>query len=92
MDNKPTILWLADSPGWAYDQIFQHQSRALTAYEHGVFYMMSHEYRKLDWMNMGIMLERADIVVCMHLMYFVQFEKMRGEKVVAMLTGPRAWE
>ncbi len=89
---KPTILWLADSPGWAYDQIFQHQSQALPAYDHEVFYMMSHEYIKRDWMNMGIMLERADIVVCMHLMYFVQIEKMRGETVVAMLTGPRAWE
>lgn len=92
MTDKPTILWLADSPDWAYDQIFQHQSRALTAYQHDVFYMMGRKNESLDWVAMGIMLERADIVVCMHLMYFVQIEKMRGEKAVAMLTGPRAWE
>lgn len=92
MSDKPTILWLADGPGWAYDQIFQHQSQALTAYQHDVFYMMGSNNESLDWVGMGIMLERADIVVCMHLMYFVQIEKMRSEKVVAMLTGPRAWE
>lgn len=92
MTDKPTILWLADGPGWAYDQIFQHQSRALPQYEHDVFYMMSGKNQTVDWVDMGIMLERADIVVCMHLMYFVQIEKMRGDKVVAMLTGPRAWE
>ena len=92
MTDKPIILWLADSPGWAYDQIFQHQSRALPDYEHDVFYMMSRENETLDWVDMGIMLERADVVVCMHLMYFVHIEKMRGEKVVVMLTGPRAWE
>lgn len=92
MSSKPTILWLADGPGWAYDQIFQHQSRALPAYDHEVFYMMSRKNEPLDWVNMGFVLERADIVVCMHLMYFVQIEKMKGEKVVAMLTGPRVWE
>ena len=92
MTTKPTILWLADSAGWAYDQIFQHQSRALPAYEHDVFYMMDRKKTSVDWVNMGIMLERADVVVCMHLMYFVQIEKMSGDKVVAMLTGPRAWE
>jgi len=92
MTNKPKILWLADSPGWAYDQIFQHQSRELTAYEHRVFYMMRRENTSVDWVNMGIMAERADVVVCMHLMYFVQIEQMKGDNVVAMLTGPRAWE
>ena len=89
MTDKPTILWLADSPGWAYDQIFQHQSRALTAYQHEVLYMM---WPGLDWQYLGLKINVADIIVCMHLMYFVQIEKMLGEKVVAMLTGPRAWE
>lgn len=90
MIDMPTILWLADGPGWAYDQIYQNQSRALPAYEHEVFYMMRAESFRNDDFNLKI--QTADIVVCMHLMYFVQTKTMRGEKVVGMLTGPRAWE
>jgi hypothetical protein len=89
---KPKILWIADEKHWAYGAIYQHQSKRLSDYTHAVFYMMRKDNEWHDWVRLGYMIGRADIVVCMHLMYFVQIKEIAGSKAVIMLTGPRIFE
>jgi hypothetical protein len=91
--NEPhAILWLADEEGWAYDAIYKSQSQRLPHYSHEVFYMMRKANEWNDWVRLGRMIEQADIVVAMHMMYSVQVSGAATDKAVVMLTGPRIFE
>jgi hypothetical protein len=86
---KPTVLWIADQPGWAYDSIFQQNSKLLPEYEHKVVYYMElpRETRDLAVANMALF---ADVIVAM---YFRYVEKIIGSDIiVSMLTGMRPFE
>jgi len=89
--NKPKILWLADMPGWAYDQIFNNVSKVSTGYEHRVFYMMDRRHSPDVWRILGEIISEADVVVVMHWMY-LQMLPLPTEKVVMMVTGHRGLE
>lgn len=92
MSESPTILWLADTPGWAYDQIVQNISVRLPGYRHEVFYMVA-EHNWQEWLDLGIMLMGADVIVSMHLMYQKQiFADACPSNVVMMATGMRLFE
>jgi hypothetical protein len=86
---KPVILWLADSAGWAYDAIFQANSKLLPEYEHKVFYMMN-ERTVEYWIDFETLIPEADIIVSMYLLY--QESVPFKDKVVTMLTGSRPFE
>lgn len=91
MSTKPTILWLADMPGWAYDQIFTNVSKVLAGYEHEVFYMMQRREGPGDWLALGDRIRAVDVIVVMHWMY-LQMLPLPTEKVVMMVTGHRGLE
>lgn len=86
------MLWLADEQGWAYDAIVQNVSAQLPGYEHVVFYMMA-EHPTKEWIIFGELLDMADIVVSMHLMYQKQLiADGQAGNIALMLTGPRLFE
>jgi len=84
---RPTVLWLADKPGWAYDSIVQQVSCRQPDFEHEVFYMME-EHTHIDWVQLGRRMQAADIVVAMHWMYQAQLRNDKDSTVI-MVTGHR---
>lgn len=84
---KPLILWLADTPGWAYDSIVQQNTRRLPQFEHLVFYVMSPKDNTFDLSQQA---KRATIIVPMYLHY--QNLCPQKEKMSLMLTGMRPFE
>ena len=89
--SKPTIIWLADTEGWAYDAIVQNVSRQLPDYDHQAFYMMTTPETSMRWVVLAERIKRADVVVAMHWMY-AQILTLPMEKTVMMVTGHRGLE
>lgn len=90
MPGKPIILWIADTPGWAYDAIVQAVSKRLPHYSHMAFYLCTTtdpEHRILNQLA-----READVVVSMYLRYQEILEPKLRPKVVTMVTGFRPFE
>jgi len=59
MKHKPTICWLVDVPGWAYDKRARMMTAALPHYEHvRLFNIVANYATALPVMS------KADIIVC----------------------------
>lgn len=89
-EGKPTILWLADCPGWAYASIVQGQKKAMPEYEHVVWYVMAPKTN--DGMRLRQLCAAADIIVCMFVLYVRGVPAEYHQKMVLMLTGNRPFE
>lgn len=88
--NKPVILWLADTPGWAYDSIVQGVAAQLPQYEHVAFYCCM--TMDPDHQTLNLIARSADVVVSMYLRYQEWLQPEFRKKVVTMLTGNRPFE
>jgi len=52
---KPTVAWITDQPGWAYDNRAQTLSRLMPGYEH----------RTVCYSHVGFAgVQGADVIVC----------------------------
>lgn len=85
-----TILWIADTPGWAYDSIVRNVAAQLPQYEHVPFYACVTVDPKHDLLNFAA--QRADVVVSMYLRYQEWLRPEAKKKVVTMVTGFRPFE
>lgn len=89
MDGRPLILWLGDSPNWAYGAIFRAQSQSLPGYRHEYF-CMARRWPVEDLRRFQDYMERATVIVAMYIGYLEVVPV--GKLVVLMLTGPRPFE
>ena len=84
---KPIILWLADSPKWAYASIVRQIGDALPHYEHRAVYMVS---GKIEIDALCKQIEDADVVVPMYVLYLQAF--VRRDNVAMFLSGLTPFE
>ncbi len=91
VNKKPVILWLADTPGWAYDSIVTQETKALPQYEHRCFYVCGGGLP-----NDGVVLARdmseASIIIAMYVLYLRIIPPVYQAKTAVMLTGFRPFE
>lgn len=59
-DNRPTVLWTCDVPGWAYYNRIMRLSKVLTQYRHLIWYFGN----KLAKQEQQRIVDDADIIVC----------------------------
>lgn len=57
---KPVILWTCDVPGWAYHNRILRLSKAMTQYEHVIWYFGN----KLPRQEQQKIVDGVDIIVC----------------------------
>jgi len=87
---KPVILWIADTPQWAYDAIVQAVSHELPQYTHLAFYAC--ETPDPGHIILNELARNADVVVSMYLRYQEWLRPEQKQKVVTMVTGFRPFE
>ena len=81
------ILWLLDTPEWAYDARVNNLISRLTDYEHCKLYVAD---RKMKRELINDFSKRFDIVVCMYAQYIELLD--RTDNVVNCIGGFRALE
>jgi hypothetical protein len=84
---KPVLLWLADTPGWAYDAIVQHVAARLPSYEHRVRYVCGGPQA-----GASRDMQEADVIVAMYLLYLRLVPPPWRAKTTVMVTGFRPFE
>ncbi len=90
MRDRPTILWIADQPQWAYDAIIMGVAPLLPQYAHTIFYActtLDPNHERLNLMARG-----ADVIVSMYLRYVEFLRPEHKGKVATMITGNRPFE
>jgi len=78
------VLWVADTPGWAYDNRAKRVSKLLTNYEHKIVYTSSYTIVQI-WDE----IDKADIVMSMSLAC-IPYWKGNKKKMLQELDGHRA--
>ncbi|GAG14218.1 unnamed protein product [marine sediment metagenome] len=59
-DNRPTVLWTCDVPGWAYYNRIMRISKVLTGYRHIIWYFGNRFPRHVQQK----IVSEADIIIC----------------------------
>jgi len=85
-DNRPEILWVCDTPGWAYDKIATEFSVRLPQFRHTKLYISTSKGFR-GAVGMG---RAADLIVCFYPPYMQLFTNLN--KMIIRLDGNRAFE